>query len=355
MNPYDVNVVFAELEQSLIMSFKRNMSKYSDTSNMWQAMKLKDLELYRRECSKLITEATSQARSMAKSIISDEFIEGANRVNGFLKGFKLDVKPSSEIDFFRANRRKLNTMIQAAYDDIDRMSARIYRTMDDVYRQTLFKAELAKSSGIYTNEQAIDLATKDFLHKGINCIKYSNGNKVNIASYSEMCIRTSSKRANLAGEGARNQEWGVSLVQVTQHNSTCPLCAVHQGKVYIDDVYSGGKQSDGDYPLLSWAMENGLFHPNCRHTTGTFFEGISSLPETVVPPKVAVEKYQAEQSQRYNERKIREWKRVMNGSMDEDNIRKAKEKVEYWQLVQRQHMKRNDWLRRTYSREKLRV
>lgn len=353
-NPYDVNMVFAELEQELILSFKRNMSKYTDTSDMWQAMKMKDLEIYRREVAKAIGQATKQAKQMSKIILKDEFISGADKVDAFMKQFKLAVKPTSANDFFRLNRRKMNVMLEAVYGDLDKAAVAIYRQMDDVYRQTLFKAQIAKNAGIYTPEQAMDVATQDFLDKGINCITYANGAKVNIASYAEMVIRTSGKRANMMAEGARNQEWGVTTIQITQHGSTCDLCSKWQGKVLIDDVYSGGKASDGPYPLLSTAMAEGLFHPNCRHGSGTYFEGISNAPEPY-STKAVEAKYEKEQEQRYNERKIREWKRKANGSMDETNRRKAEAKVKYWQKRQRELMADEDWLRRDYHREKLQV
>jgi len=38
---------------------------------------------------------------------------------------------------------------------------------------------------------------------------------------------------------------------------------------------------DGDYPLLSIAIRNGLLHPNCKHTLSTFFEGINEDPELI--------------------------------------------------------------------------
>ena len=353
-NPYDVNMVFAELEQELILSFKRNMSKYIDTSDMWQAMKMKDLEMYRREVAKAIGQSTKQAKKMAKIILKDEFISGANKVDDFMKQFKLAVKPTGANDFFRLNRRKLNVMLEAVYGNLDDAAIAIYRQMDDVFRQTLFKAQIAKNAGIYTPEQAMDVATHDFLDKGINCIRYSNGAMVNIASYVEMAIRTSSKRANMTAEGLRNQEWGVTTIQITQHGSTCELCSKWQGRVLIDDVYSGGKPEDGPYPLLSEAMADGLFHPNCRHGSGTYFEGISSAPEPYNTREVE-DKYEKEQQQRYNERKIREWKRKANGSMDEANRLKAEAKVKYWQQRQRELISDNDWLRRDYHREKLHV
>ena len=353
-DPYDVNVVFAELEQELIEKFKRNMHKYTDTSDMWQAMKMKDLEQYRREVAREIDKANKRAKRLSKIIMKDDFIKGADKVDEFMKKFNLDVKTTSKNDFFRLNRRKLNAMLEGVYGDLDNAAHAIYRKMDDVYRQTLFKAQIAKNSGIYTTEQAIDVATKDFLEKGINCIKYSNGAMVNIASYAEMVIRTSSRRAMLVSEGLRNQEWGISTIQITQHGSTCSLCSPWQGRVLIDDVYSGGKPDDGPYPLLSTAMAEGLFHPNCRHGSGTFFEGISEAPEPYNQAEVEA-KYELEQQQRHNERKIREWKRKATGSMDEGNRRRAEAKVQEWQAKQRELMKNNDWLRRKYHREKVNV
>lgn len=353
-NPYDVNVVFAELEQELIKSFKRNMGKYTDTSDMWQAMKMKDLEQYRREVAKEIASATNRAKKLSKIVLRDDFLKGADKVDAFMKQFKLSIKPTTEHDFFRLNRRKLNVMLEGVYNDLDKASHAIYRQMDDVYRQTLFKAQIAKDSGVYTPEQAVDVATKDFLEKGINCIKYSNGALVNIASYAEMVVRTSSKKAMLTAEGLRNQEWGVTTIKITQHGSTCELCSPWQGRVLIDDVYSGGKPEDGNYPLLSQAMAEGLFHPNCRHGSTTFFEGISE--ETPLYNQDEVEaKYELEQQQRYNERKIREWKRKANGSFDENNKRKAEAKVREWQARQRELIGDNDWLRRNYHREKIHV
>lgn len=351
-NPYDVNLVFAELEQELIKSFKRNMHKYTDTSDMWQAMKMKDLEMYRREVAKEITSSTRRAKKLAKIVLRDDFLAGADKVDAFMKQFNLNIKSTSNNDFFRANRNKLNVMLDAVYNDLDKASHAIYRQMDDVYRQTLFKAQIAKNSGVFTPEQSIDVATKDFLEKGINCIKYSNGALVNIAFYAEMVVRTSSKKAMLTAEGLRNQEWGVTTIKITQHGSTCPLCSPWQGRVLIDDVYSGGKASDGDYPLLSQAMAEGLFHPNCRHGSGTYFEGISNEPEPYDRTEVEG-KYEKEQQQRYNERKIREWKRKANGSMDEGNRLKAESKVEEWQARQRKLIEENSWLRRNYHREKI--
>ncbi|HEZ7987410.1 MAG TPA: phage minor capsid protein [Ruminococcus sp.] len=43
-----------------------------------------------------------------------------------------------------------------------------------------------------TLQQAIDIAVKDFLDKGINCIVYRNGRHVNISDYIRMALRATS-------------------------------------------------------------------------------------------------------------------------------------------------------------------
>ena len=59
----------------------------------------------------------------------------------------------------------------------------------------------------------------------------------------------------------------------------CPLCLPFVGKVMIDDVWSGGKATDGPYMLLSSAMQDGLYHPNCKDSHSTYFPILDDNPE----------------------------------------------------------------------------
>jgi hypothetical protein len=223
--------------------------------------------------------------------------------------------------------------------------------MDDVYRQTIYKTHVYLQSGATSLNQAIDMATKDFLDKGVNSIVYKDGKRVNIASYAEMALRTASQRATFLGEGKKRDEWGLHLVVVSAHANTCPLCLKWQGKILIDDVFSHGSKADGDYPLLSEAMKKGFLHPQCRHTLATYFPGITKLPK-VPKDDVINANYKAEQRQRAIEREIRRWKRREAGSLDPTNEKIASDKVKELQAKLRQHLKENPQLRRDYSREK---
>lgn len=54
---------------------------------------------------------------------------------------------------------------------------------------------------------------------------------------------------------------GISTVIMNKRANACPKCLPFVGKVLIDDVWSGGDASDGNYPLMSSAIAAGLYHP----------------------------------------------------------------------------------------------
>ena len=263
-------------------------------------------------------------------------------------------KVPPETNFFGVNDKKLEALIKSVNNDLEKAQYSVLRQMDDVYRQTIFKSHTYLQSGSKSLYQAIDLATKDFLDKGINSIKYRNGARVNIASYAEMALRTANHRAMLLGEGKKRDEWGLHLVVVSAHANTCPKCEEWQGKILIDDVFSNGSKADGDYPLVSEAIKAGLFHPNCRHSLITYFPGITQLPK-VPDGEDVIKTYEAEQKQRYFERQIRKWKRKEFGLLDSENNEGAKRKVSYYEKALREHLKEYPQLRRNRDREKVRV
>ena len=258
--------------------------------------------------------------------------------------------------FGHTNDAKLDSMTEQVTHDLKEAQKAVWRNMDDIYRRTIYKAEMNMASGAKTLYQAIDMATKEFLEAGINCIEYRNGRRVNIASYAEMALRTASQRATLLAEGKKRDEWGVHTVVVTAHANTCPLCALWQGKVLVDDVYCHGTAEEAkelNVPLLSTAMKAGLLHPNCRHTISIYFPGVTKLPQ-VPDTKKAIETYKAEQEQRALERKIRKWKRIAEGSMEPEKVKLAEDKEREYQKEIKEHLERNPELRRDYDREKTR-
>src|SRR5690606_28796721 len=110
-------------------------------------------------------------------------------------------KAPPESDFFGMNDKKLKALQDSVKDDLRKGNEAALRKMDDVYRQVIFKAEAHMAAGAKTLDQAIDMATKDFLERGLDVIVYSNGRRVPLPYYAEMALRTASQRATFLGEG----------------------------------------------------------------------------------------------------------------------------------------------------------
>lgn len=81
-----------------------------------------------------------------------------------------------------------------------RAETAVLRMANDQYRKIIYNAQVYANTGAGTYEKAVDMATKDFLKSGINCIEYANGSRHTIADYADMAIRTAGKRAYLHGE-----------------------------------------------------------------------------------------------------------------------------------------------------------
>ena len=311
-----------------------------------------------------ISEQVEKAKEVQKTVTEQQGMQGVSPNKVVDKKVELLKIPRTneelpkadpEESFFGVNEKKLNALIESVTNDLNKASTSIQRLLDDIYRQTIFKTHMYLQNGVLTLNQAVDMATKDFLDKGINSITYKDGKRVNIASYAEMCLRTASQRATFLGEGKKRDEFGVHLVVVTAHANTCKMCAPWQGQVLIDDVFSHPSKEyieeySMKYKLLSEAVKSGFMHPNCRHTITTFFEGITQIPE-IPDEKKAVETYEAEQKQRAHERAIRKQKRISEGSCDEANKEEADKKVRLHQKGIREILIKHPELRRNARRE----
>jgi hypothetical protein len=153
------------------------------------------------------------------------------------------------------------------------------RRTDDIYRKVVWNATNYSAFGITTPQGAVNKAIEELTNNGnIKCIKYSNGAVHSIDSYIKMAVRTTEKRAYLAGEASKRDEYGEYLVKVSTHLTSCSVCEPWEGQVLIDDVFANppdeeiNRLLDKGYDLLSNAMADGLLHPNCRHGLSMYVE-----------------------------------------------------------------------------------
>lgn len=361
MNDYDITAAFEAIENELIASMMRNMSRHraEETKegyewSMWQAEQLKALEKYKRENQKRYKKQFKNINKQIAVLIQQARQEGNMEqeikiLQAIKKGWKVHGKNGSPrpksmtAEFFRLNDRKLAALIEATVHDMQEAEKAILRKAEDDYRKAIFNAQVYANTGAGTYEKAVDMATRDMLSRGLGCVEYANGSRHTLVDYASMAIRTASKRAYLYGEGEKRQEWGITTVIMAKRGNPCPKCLPFVGKVLVDDVWSGGRSDGYDpetgkrYPTISHAIECGLYHPNCKDSHTTYFPGISTADDkwTAKELRAIGVKYEAEQRQQYAKRQEEKYERLAEYSLDEENKKHYKNKVEQWKAVEK--------------------
>ena len=367
---YDISEAFQKIEEEMIASMSRNLKRHLETEadeglnyTMWQAEQLAALQNFRKDNKKKFSSQFTTINQQIETVLRKANETGLMSqevaiLKAIKKGFKTyDYAASKSVrgQFFKINERKLNALIKATTNDMKKGETAMLRRVNDEYRKIIYNAEVYYNTGAGTLKQAVDMATKDFLSRGITCIEYANGARVSIDAYAKMALRTAQTRAYLVGEATKRDEWGINTVIVNKRGVACPMCLKYVGKVFYDDVWgSTPVPSPAKYPRLSEAISGGLYHPNCKDIHTTYFEGISTPPEpmTEEQKKEASRVYNLEQQQRYNERQIRKYKRLSDGSVDPENRGRYYKKLADWQEKQHEFVKANgDVLKRRYENE----
>lgn len=346
MSDYNIREAFEKIEDELINSMMRNFSRHraEETKEgynwtQWQAEQLKSLEEYRKHNAKKFGKRFKTINSKVEEMIRTAKADGnasqeAEILEAVKDGFKAPKKPSahSTAEFFKVNDRKLDALIKSTTDDLKRAETAVLRMSNDKYRKAIFNAQVAMNTGAVTYEKAVDMACKDMLNAGLNCVEYKNGARHTLSDYADMAVKTANKRAYLRGEGEKRAEWGVSLVVVNSRQGGCPDCAKYIGKVFIDDVYSNGKKSDGNYPLLSTAIKNGLFHPRCKDSTSTYYPELDDLDAPLSEDEIKELDRQRgiEEKQQYAQRQAERFDRRAEYSLDKDNKRIVQTRADEW-------------------------
>lgn len=295
MNEYDIAKMYQKMELELISSLKRNLKRHlKEEKNVgidypaWQALKLKELQRVKEENLEIIKKHTSTIPRDVSRIINREYKQGRISAQKLFAKSKEGHGDKMNQSFFYIDNQKVNMLIDEINGTVRNADSAMFRMMNDKYRSTIFKANFFLENGATTIDGAIDMALRDFIKSGINCIEYADGRRVNIADYTRMAVRTASQRAMLYAEGDFRKERGKSLVMVTKHNTACKMCQPWENKVLIDDIYSGGIP-DGKHKLVSQAMKAGLFHPSCRHGLPTYYPELDYVYDDIAKGKTLQE------------------------------------------------------------------
>ena len=343
--------LFSELETRIEADIARRIAKakYVTATAQWQKEKLEEVREFRKFLEKRLREGMGKAESELKKTLRNSVKLSIVADNKKIKEALGEIPIKAE---------GLNRIINAGYVETRRTLKNFCNSVGNIAVGELSKhldmAYMEIKSGAFTVEQAIGNAVSSLAREGIRCIEYSNGKKISIEAGVRRAVISGINRTSCEVSLQRAEELGAELVKTTEHLGARPEHAVWQGRVF--SLRGGSDKYPDFYEETGYGDVDGLGGVNCRHSFYPFFEEYERKKEEetkIGDSKSNEKKYEVEQEQRYNERKIREWKRraeVMEGG-GQSNA-KEKEKVKEWQERQRELVKKQK-LARQYDREKI--
>lgn len=237
---------------------------------------------------------------------------------------------------------------KATAKEIDRTVSHLNSAHDQMVKQTVNKyteiigqvAQLV-DQGKETRLKAAQRALDRFANAGITGFVDVRGRRWELASYTEMAVRTETAKIMVDAHVDRLQEAGINLVIVSQAPYECPLCKKWEGKVLTTNGPSG-KQTVAVKGVqvevagsLSEARKAGLFHPNCRHNVSAYQPGYT---RPVPKPDTNGVTYKDMEKQRYLERQARMWDRRRAVAADEKAKKLADAKFAAYRKQIREHV-----------------
>lgn len=152
--------------------------------------------------------------------------------------------------------------------------------------QLKIKEELANQFvGGGTAQKTAEAITNIIGQQGFTALVDRGGRKWDLGNYADMLSKTKRTQTANLGVQTRNLENGNDLVQVSSHGSSHEACARWEGEVLSQ---TGAAKN---YPTVSDAEGDGLFHPNCQHRLYPYHAGISGKPEYEFSSEPEIEKY----------------------------------------------------------------
>lgn len=325
-----ISDIFADYQAKVMSNRKQVLLNATRAADFRQSV-YSQLTEYGNANAEASRKAFEEASQFAKKEIERAYNSGVSRVDENVKKYARQGYNAK----IRADNQSKAMMISLA-STLGSLAGALAVSRQSANQQLLQITSLVNTDAPDMLHE-IDQKQRIFLQKGLAGTVNKNGIATEVSAVGELQMRQDSQKTLLQAQGDRSAEYGLYLIQVSAHPSSCPLCLPWQAKVLVDDVYNDGK-ADGEHELLSTAMSAGLFHYNCRHSYIVYIPGYSRdniFDYDKASKKLTAERYAIEQEQRYNERMIREWKRVEQGAMSERDVQNARKKIVEWQARQR--------------------
>lgn len=214
-------------------------------------------------------------------IVQGQYLLGKKAELGYANAAQLTITDHSIIEGLV--NRLMGELIEANVSTLATLNAawthaeRVGRLAAPEYRANLLnRLQIGEAAGEHVSTiQAVFM--DDLKKNGITAFVDKSGRRWSIATYSEMVIRTSSRQASNMGTLFADADHDLYLM--SEHGTTCPICAPLEGRVYsrsgTSTIYPPLAAAFGKVdPNGPDTLDNSWFniHPNCLHVLTRFYE-----------------------------------------------------------------------------------
>lgn len=243
---------FEQAETDMLQTVARRLQQGVD-SDGWAEAKLAQTQALRRELSAVVSRLDQLAPGQA-----EEAIRRAYGIGQAAGGLDLQTTGRIASAFIGSgDASAIEALTGQMVGILSRVGPVALRASEDIYRSVIFDATRSVATGTNTRRQAAQRALNVFSDRGITGFVDGAGRHWDMASYTEMAVRTTSGRAAVAGHADKLADSGLDLVQVSDAPEECKICRQFEGR-----VASLRGRTQG-YPTLDSFIAGGLFHPNC--------------------------------------------------------------------------------------------
>jgi|WetSurMetagenome_2_1015567.scaffolds.fasta_scaffold31821_7 hypothetical protein len=342
----DLQAIYSDLETSIMSDIARRLSKanYLTPTAEWQVYKMEAMGASQQYIAEQIAKTTKLSEKEVLRMFKEAGIKSSVQdtalQNELIKLGKLptDTIPLTASSMFT---QILNANLIRTNNSLKKLTGTIAIDASGKLNQYMDKCQLMVQSGAFTQDQAINQTVSKFAAAGVTAFDYASGVHTSIEAAVRRASVTGVNQATAEISFNNADALGTDLVEVTSHSDARPEHAEWQGKVYkrtgSTDKYRNLAEATG------YGTGAGLCGWNCRHSFYAYVEGVS---ETLPKTKYDETTYKNEQTQRYNERQIREWKkRYATKNAAGVDATKENAKVAYWQAKQKEFVEENNLVR----------
>lgn len=357
--PDSVVELYAQAEADILADMARRINGFDlfIPSAQYQMERLEEMGALRRDIISKLSGLTGKSRKEIAAIMQEAGVETLSADEKIYQAAGLVGK--SELS--PAVQEVLSAGLQKTGGLFRNLTKTTANTATRQFENALDRAYMQVTSGAFDPNTAVRSAIKHLAQQGVGAITYPSGHVDTLEVAVRRALVTGVNQTCLQMQEARADELGCDLVETTAHSGARPSHAEWQGQVFSR---SGKSRKYPDFvQVTGYGTGEGLGGWNCSHSFYPFFEG---LPRTYSDKLLdsykaknyeyngkKMTEYEALQTQRGIERKLRRWKRenIAMKAAGQDTTESAV-KIAQWQTVQKDFLSQTG-LKRQRDREQI--